>query len=61
MSLKTVALKFDENLNELHLMIGDETLIIEEFLKNENGIWVKDLDMHAQFQIIKKLLNNIYY
>lgn len=56
---KDCSLIFDINNNELSITIGDETLIIDEFLTDVNNLRVTVLNIDEQKKIIKKLVNNI--
>ena len=59
MKFNNVAFVFSPATKELKIIINDETLIIPEFAKDTNNIFVRWLQKSEQLKVIKKLVNNL--
>ncbi len=53
------ALFFNLRTNELHIIIGNETLIIDKFQKDVRGNFIRQLGACDQIKIVKKFVANI--
>jgi len=58
--MQGVILRFDSKSGELSMVIGNEEIIVDGFIRDSTGIiHLKVLSSYAQERIIKKLVSNM--